>query len=93
MNQGKNSSNISIIKNNKVVHTFKQVLIKKGLLNPITGTMLVRSISDVDRLLTKWKQVANAFTHKGKKVHVSMVCEWPSIHEGRVWPEITPTTS
>ena len=79
----------SITSINKAVHTFKQVLIKKGLLNPNTGTMLVHGIDGEDLLFAKWKQVANAFTHKGKKVHVSMVCEWVSFNESRVWPEIT----
>ena len=84
MNQSKNSSNISIIKNNKAVHTFKQVLIKKGLLNPNTGTMLVHSISDEDRLLAKWRQVASTFIHKGKKVHVLMRVE--RFNESWAWP-------
>ena len=87
MNQGKNISDVSIIKNNKAVHTFKQVLIKKGLLNLFTGIMLVRSISDEDRLLAKWRQVASTFIHKGKKVHVFMVVE--RFNESWAWPEIT----
>ena len=86
MNQNKNSSDTSIIKNNKAVHRFKQVLIKKGLLNPVTGTMLVRGISDEDRLLAKWRQVASGFIHKGKKVHVIMVIE--RFNESWAWPEI-----
>lgn len=86
MNQGKNISDISIIKNNKAVHTFKQVLIKKGLLNPNTGTMLVHGIDDEDQLLAKWRQVASTFIHKGKKVHVMMVVE--RFNESRAWPEI-----
>ena len=76
----------SINKTNKAVHRFKQALIKKGLLNPITGTMLVRSISDEDHLLAKWRQVASTFIHKGKKVHVMMVIE--RFNESLAWPEI-----
>lgn len=89
MNQSKNSSDISIIKTNKAVHTFKRDLIKKGLLNPNTGTMLVHGIDDEDRLLSEWKQVANTFIHKGKKVNVGMHFEWMSFNESRVWPDIT----
>lgn len=87
MNQGKNNSDSTIIKNNKAVHRFKQVLIKKGLLNPITGTMLVHSISDEDHLLDKWRRVASTFIHKGKKVYVFMVVE--HFNESWAWPEIT----
>ena len=93
MNQGKNNSDISIIKNNKAIHTFKQVLIKKGLLNPNTGTMLVHGIDGEDYLFAKWKQVASTFIHKGKKVNVGMHFERMSFNESRVWPDITPTTS
>ena len=89
MNQSKNSSNISIIKNNKAAHAFKQILIKKGLLNPNTGTMLVHSIDDEDRLLAEWEQAANTFIHKGKKVHVGMHSAWMSFDESQVWPDIT----
>ena len=89
MNQSKNSSNISIIKNNKAAHTFKRVLIKKGLLNPNTGTMLVHGIDGEDQLFAKWKQVASTFIHKGKKVNVGMHFERMSFNESRVWPEIT----
>ena len=89
MNQGKNISDISIVKNNEAVHTFKQVLIKKGLLNPNTGTMLVHGIDGEDHLFAKWKQVASTFIHKGKKVNVDMHFEWVSFNESRVWPEIT----
>ena len=87
MNQGKNISDSTIFINNKTAHAFRQVLIKKGLLNSITETMWVRSISDEDRLLAKWRQVANTFIHKGKKVHVIMVVE--RFNESRVWPAIT----
>ena len=89
MNQSKNSSNISIIKNNEAVHTFKQALIKKGLLNPNTGTMLVHGIDGEDHLFAKWKQVASTFIHKGKKVNVGMHFERMTFNESRVWPEIT----
>ena len=93
MNQGKNISDISIVKNNEAVHTFKQVLIKKGLLNPNTGTMLVHGIDGEDHLFAKWKQVASTFIHKGKKVNVGMHFERMPFNESRVWPEITPTTN
>ena len=83
MNQG------SIITFNKTIHAFKQVLIKKGLLNPNTGTMLVHGIDDEDRLLAEWEQVANTFIHKGKKVNVGMHFERMTFNESRVWPEIT----
>ena len=89
MNQGKNNSDSTIIKNNKAVHAFKQALIKKGLLNPNTGTMLVQGIDGEDHLFAMWKQVASTFIHKGKKVHVGMHYEWMSFDESRVWPEIT----
>lgn len=85
MNQG---SIVSIITFNKTIHAFKQVLIKKGLLNPNTGTMLVQGIDGEDRLFAKWKQVADAFIHKGKKVHVGMHFERMTFNESRVWPEI-----
>ena len=93
MNQGKNNSDSTIIKNNKAVHTFKQALIKKGLLNPNTGTMLVHGIDGEDYLFAKWKQVASTFIHKGKKVNVGMHFERMSFNESRVWPDITPTTN
>ena len=93
MNQGKNNSDISIIKNNKAVHRFKQVLIKKGLLNPNTGTMLVQGIDGEDHLFAMWKQVASTFIHKGKRVNVGMHFERMSFNESRVWPDITPTTN
>ena len=86
MNQG---SIVSIITFNKTVHAFKQVLIKKGLLNPNTGTMSVHDIDGEDRLLAKWKQAANSFIHKGKKVNVGMHFERMTFNESRVWPEIT----
>lgn len=86
MSQSKNSSITSI---NKTNHAFKQALIKKGLLNPNTGTMLVHGIDDEERLLAEWKQVASTFIHKGKKVNVAMHFEWMSFNESRVWPEIT----
>ena len=89
MNQGKNISDISIVKNNEAVHTFKQVLIKKGLLNPNTGTMLVHGIDGEDDLFAKWKQVASIFIHKGKKVIVGMLYERMSFNESRVWPDIS----
>ena len=82
----------SINKTNKAVHTFKQVLIKKGLLNPNTGTMLVHGIDGEDRLFAKWKQVASTFIHKGKKVNVAMHFERMSFNESRVWPAIMLTT-
>ena len=85
MNQVKGNT---VIKNNKASHAFKQVLIKKGLLNPNTGTMLVNGIDGEDRLLAKWKQVADAFIHKGKKVHVGMHFERMTFNESRVWPDI-----
>ena len=93
MNQGKSSIYLSIITNNKTIHAFKQVLIKKGLLNPNTGTMLVHGIDGEDHLFTKWKQVASTFIHKGKKVYVDMHFERMTFNKSRVWPEITPTTS
>ena len=83
----------SITSINKTNHTFKQVLIKKGLLNPNTGTMLVHGIDGEDYLFAKWKQVASTFIHKGKKVNVGMHFERMSFNESRVWPDITPTTS
>ena len=89
MNQGKNISDSTIIRNNKTNHAFKQVLIKKGLLNPNTGTMLVHGIDGEDRLFAKWKQVASTFIHKGKKVNVGMHFERMTFNESRVWPEIT----
>ena len=89
MNQNIFKSITSINKTNKTVHTFKQALIKKGLLNPNTGTMLVHGIDDEDRLLAEWKQVASTFIHKGKKVNVVMHFERMSFNESRVWPEIT----
>ena len=90
MNQDTFNSITSI---NKTKYAFKQVLIKKGLLNPNTGTMLVQGIDGEDRLFTKWKQVASTFIHKGKKVNVGMHFERMTFNESRVWPEITPTTS
>ena len=89
MNQG---SIVSIITFNKTIHAFKQVLIKKGLLNPNTGTMLIHGIDDEDRLLAEWEQVANTFIHKGKKVHVCMHFEWMTFNESRVWPAIMLVT-
>ena len=53
----------SIISINKTNHAFKQVLIKKGLLNPNTGTMLVHGIDGEDYLFAKWKQAADAFIY------------------------------
>ena len=90
MNQSKSKT---IITNNKTKYAFKQVLIKKGLLNPNTGTMLVHGIDGEDHLFAKWKQVASTFIHKGKKVYVGMHFERMTFNESRVWPEITPTTS
>ena len=87
MNQGKSNT---IITDNKTIRAFRQVLIKKGLLNSITETMWVRSISDEDRLLAKWRQVANTFIHKGKYVHVIMVVE--RFNESWAWPEIMLAT-
>ena len=89
MNQGKSNT---IITNNKTIHAFKQALIKKGLLNPNTGTMLVHGIDGEDRLFTKWKQVASTFIHKGKKVYVGMHFERMSFNESWVWPEIMLAT-
>ena len=82
----------SITSINKTNHAFKQVLIKKGLLNPNTGTMLVHGIDGEDRLFAKWKQVASTFIHKGKKVNVAMHFERMSFNESRVWPAIMLTT-
>ena len=79
----------SITSTNKTNHAFKQALIKKGLLNPITGTMLVQGIDGEDHLFAKWKQVATTFIHKGKRVSVGMHFERMSFNESRVWPEIS----
>ena len=77
---------------NKTNHAFKQALIKKGLLNPNTGTMLVHGIEGEDYLFAKWKQAASTFIHKGKKVNVGMHFERMSFNESRVWPEIMLAT-
>ena len=82
----------SITSINKTNHAFKQALIKKGLLNPNTGTVLVHGIDGEDRLFAKWKQVASTFIHKGKKVNVAMHFERMSFNESRVWSEIALTT-
>ena len=88
------NQNISktIITHNKTIHAFKQALIKKGLLNPNTGTMLVHGIDGEDHLFAKWKQVASTFIHKGKKVNVGMHYERLMFNESRVWPEIMLAT-
>lgn len=82
----------SITSINKTNHAFKQALIKKGLLNPNTGTMLVHGIDGEDQLFAKWKQVASTFIHKGKKVNVGMHFERMTFNESRVWPDITLAT-
>ena len=79
----------SITSINKTNRAFKQALIKKGLLNPNTGTMLVHGIDGEDHLFAKWKQVASTFIHKGKKINVGMHFERMPFNESRVWPEIT----
>ena len=79
----------SITSINKTNRAFKQVLVKKGLLNPNTGTMLVHGIDGEDHLFAKWKQVASTFIHKGKKVYVvGMHFERMPFNESRVWPDI-----
>lgn len=68
------------------IAAFKSSLARKGLLNPLAGTVLVHGIDGEDALLAKWQEAARTFVHKGRKVRVEMGLERLYFNESRCWP-------
>ena len=72
----------------EIVRAAEALLVKRGLLNPMTGGKLAFLVDGENTLLYRWRLALAGFIRKGWKVEVGMRVERLTYGESRCYPLI-----